>query len=70
MATLTNTFERAEQANPVVAFFANLKDAMVKRRVYRQTVKELSALSDRDLCDLGISRGEIHYVAHAGAYQR
>ena len=32
-------------------------------RNYRRTVSELSALSNRELDDLGISRGEIRYVA-------
>jgi uncharacterized protein YjiS (DUF1127 family) len=30
---------------------------------YRATVRELSQLSDRDLNDLGINRGEIRYIA-------
>lgn len=30
---------------------------------YRQTVKELSALSNRELADLGLSRGDIRSVA-------
>ena len=30
---------------------------------YRITIRELSQLSDRDLNDLGISRGEIRFVA-------
>ncbi len=35
----------------------------------RNTIRELSQLSDRDLADLGISRGEIRFVAkkHAAA---
>lgn len=32
-------------------------------RTYRNTVSELSRLSNRELADLGISRGEIHTVA-------
>lgn len=32
-------------------------------RTYRQTVNELSRLSNRELADLGIARGEIHSVA-------
>lgn len=36
---------------------------------YRNTVRELSQLTDRDLHDLGINRGEIRHVAkkHAKA---
>ena len=32
-------------------------------RSYRRTVNELSMLSNRELSDLGISRGEIRFVA-------
>lgn len=34
---------------------------------YRNTVRELSQLSDRDLHDLGIARGEIRFVAKKSA---
>lgn len=34
-----------------------------KWRNYRRTVSELSALSNRELDDLGIARGEIPFVA-------
>ncbi len=30
---------------------------------YRETVKELSQLSDEELHDIGVSRSEIEYVA-------
>lgn len=30
---------------------------------YRNTVRELEKLSDRDLADIGISAGDIHEVA-------
>ena len=32
-------------------------------RRYRETVNELSRLSNRELSDLGIARGDIHFVA-------
>ncbi|MBM2576969.1 DUF1127 domain-containing protein [Jannaschia sp. Os4] len=32
-------------------------------KLYRQTVRELSALSDRTLADLGLNRGMIHATA-------
>ncbi len=35
---------------------------------YRQTVRELSKLSDRELDDLGISRWEIASVARRNAF--
>ena len=39
-----------------------------KWRTYRTTVNELSALSNRDLADLGLSRSMISSVAHEAAY--
>ena len=34
-----------------------------KWRNYRRTVSELSSLSNRELDDLGINRGDINFVA-------
>ena len=34
-------------------------------RRYRETVRELSQMSDRELLDIGIRRGDIHFVASA-----
>ena len=36
-----------------------------KWRNYRRTVTELSALSNRELDDLGINRGDISYIARS-----
>jgi len=49
-------------------FFRNLQDARRRYKVYRQTVKELDSLTDRDLMDLGIARSMIESVAMDAAY--
>ena len=36
----------------------------VAYRASRDTVKELSRLSDKDLNDIGLCRGDIHYIAN------
>lgn len=41
----------------------SINKAMTRRKMYSQTVRELSALNNRELNDLGISRGEIELVA-------
>ena len=41
-----------------------------KWRTYRNTVSELSALSNRDLADLGLSRSMIRGVALEAAYDK
>jgi uncharacterized protein YjiS (DUF1127 family) len=43
--------------------FARLNHWLEQRRRYRETVSELSALSDEVLADVGVRRGEIHEVA-------
>jgi uncharacterized protein YjiS (DUF1127 family) len=50
------------------SLFAGVKAAMARRRIYDQTVRELCALSDRDLTDLGISRSTISSIATEAAY--
>ncbi len=70
MAYMTST--RAAQVSFYDRFAAlavGLKDAIARRRVYNQTVFELSHLSDRDLSDLGLSRGNIADVAREAAYK-
>ncbi|MHC0054118.1 DUF1127 domain-containing protein [Actibacterium sp. D379-3] len=44
------------------------RDELARRRVYRRTVSELSALNARDLADLGISRSMIRRLALEAAY--
>lgn len=45
-----------------------VKDAVERRRIYTATVRELSGLSDRDLSDIGLSRGNIEDLAREAAY--
>ena len=47
-----------------------MRQALAKRRVYRATHFELSALSNRDLNDLGIPRSNIKRLAMEAAYGR
>lgn len=47
--------------------FARLAAAHARRNLYRRTVRELEALSDRELADLGLNRAAIHGVARDAA---
>ena len=51
-------------------FIAGLKDAIARRKVYNQTVRELKGLSNRELDDLGISRTMITRIAAEAAYAK
>lgn len=55
-------------ADRISAFVAATKVQIARRAVYNQTVRELIALSDRELADLGISRVDIRSVAQEAAY--
>lgn len=48
---------------------AALGERVARHRLYRQTVEELGALSDRDLADLGLHRALIADVAREAAYK-
>ncbi|MFO1173677.1 MAG: DUF1127 domain-containing protein [Paracoccaceae bacterium] len=52
------------------AFFAYLNDNRRRYSVYRQTLRELEGLSDRDLNDLGLHRAMIEQVALDAAYTK
>lgn len=53
----------AELAYKVVTAIDNLVLYHRRQQVIKQTIKELSSMTDRDLADIGISRGDIQYVA-------
>jgi uncharacterized protein YjiS (DUF1127 family) len=45
-----------------------VKKLFADLRLYQATVRELSALSDRELADLGISRTSIRDIARQSVY--
>ena len=47
----------------LVHFFSTLKNKLTRVQNIRKTVNELSKLSDRELADIGISRGMIRGIA-------
>jgi len=51
-------------ADRLAAMFKAVKEALDRRQMYRRTVAELNALSDRDLADLGMARCDIAAAAH------
>jgi uncharacterized protein YjiS (DUF1127 family) len=54
-------------AEKVAALRARMREARRTRAIYRQTIDELSALSDRELADLGLHRSQIRTVAQQAA---
>lgn len=46
----------------------NFKTELRSQRSYRETYKTLDQLSDKDLRDIGITRGDIHHIAYESSY--
>lgn len=69
---MANAVSVAPASNQIVTTlrtaYENFKAARARRAVYRTTLNELSALSNRDLADLGISRAGIRALAYEQAY--
>ena len=65
-------YPRARQGR-ITAAVRRLMTALAARyaawRNYRSTLDELGALTDRQLADIGVARGEILRVARTAAYQ-
>lgn len=69
MATVSNTYFPAPSLRGnVIHIWETMRENAAKRAVYRQTVKELESLSNRDLADLGLSRSAIRGIALEAAY--
>jgi uncharacterized protein YjiS (DUF1127 family) len=64
MTTLVaNTFEIVG-LHGIANFFKKLGAELKRRRRIRQTINELSRLTNHELNDIGLSRGDIWYVAN------
>lgn len=68
-AYATNRNDIALSGNWISATIASMKARYAQYNKYRETVRELSALSDRALADLGLSRPMIHSLARDAAKQ-
>ena len=55
-------------ADRAAAIVKTVRVGLERRRVFKQTVRELQALSNRELADLGIHRTMITRVANEAAY--
>ena len=50
------------------ALVLDVKARLARRRVFKNTYRELAVLSDRELTDLGLNRTEIRRIAWQAAY--
>ena len=49
--------------------FSWFKRVVKEHSVYKKTLTELNSMNDRDLADIGISRGDIEFIACEAARQ-
>ncbi|SIS52733.1 DUF1127 domain-containing protein [Phaeovulum vinaykumarii] len=70
MALAQNINDAADHGlgHRIAGLFAAFEDARQRRRVYRQTLRELNGLTTRELADLGLHRSMITRVAFEAAY--
>ena len=54
----------SEFLNSIGSISNRLVSSYKEARTARDTINELSQLNDRELNDIGISRGDIYYIAH------
>ena len=65
-ATTPRGFHIVARINSVIAA---LKAAHKRRVAYNSTITELSALSNRELMDLGVDRHDIQRIAYEHVYK-
>ena len=63
-----NTGAENGLAGRLMGAIQRMQENRARRAVYRQTVRELNALTARDLDDLGIHRSMISRIAQEAAY--
>ena len=52
----------------IYEFATQLRSSLERYRNYRRAVRELSALDDRQLCDIGLVRSRIEEVARGALH--
>jgi uncharacterized protein YjiS (DUF1127 family) len=68
MAYATHTLSQLTLSARLQESIESLRAALRRRRVYNKTYRELSALTSRELEDLGIARSMIRRLAMDAAY--
>ena len=62
---LTSRFNLGER---VASTMRILKESAERAATFRRTMRELNALSERELADLGMHRSMVTRIAHEAAY--
>lgn len=68
MASITATAGARTLRDRIGHMTETFKARYAQHRVYRTTLDELKALSERELADLGLHRSQLEDVARSAAY--
>ena len=68
MATIAQNFQPGSVGGKPDTF-GKLRSAVGTYRIYRRIYKELDALSDRDLADIGVARHDIRQIAWEASHR-
>ncbi|MDR0809639.1 MAG: DUF1127 domain-containing protein [Gemmobacter sp.] len=66
--TTTDRIAHPGFAHRIQTMIETFHTMLARRAIYRQTLRELDALPQRELADLGIERSMITQLAHEAAY--
>ncbi|MBU2962805.1 DUF1127 domain-containing protein [Citreicella sp. C3M06] len=69
IATDNRTAAQDGFAGSIASLFAGFREHMERRKLFRATLRELNALSNRELGDLGLNRSMIRRIAYQAAYE-
>ncbi|WP_299557815.1 DUF1127 domain-containing protein [uncultured Sulfitobacter sp.] len=67
MTFYTDTTARAAAPRRIAALLDTLSHKMRQHKAYRSTYNELCGLSNRELADLGMTRGDIRRLSQEAA---
>ncbi|WP_223163003.1 DUF1127 domain-containing protein [Roseivivax sediminis] len=69
MAQATRTIPQNAFGVRLSNLAADWRAALERRRVYKRTLNELAALSNRELADLGLHRSQLRSIAWQAAHE-
>ncbi|MBN8187799.1 MAG: DUF1127 domain-containing protein [Salipiger thiooxidans] len=68
-ATEQNTSTQSGFSGRIASMMTSLRERNARRKLFKETRNELSALSNRELSDLGLHRSMIRRIAWQAAYE-
>ncbi len=69
MTTQAQIIQSAQDTSYLATLVAALRIRYARWKLYRETVSEMSSLSNRELADLGLHRSELKRVAYMAVYE-